>query len=142
MEYYLKFTVADIGFAVPINEVREIVRPHNITPPEKPIKYLIGHFPLRGVQLPVFNLPLFLDIDMKESGEIIVAVIDEFLVGFKAQRVLGIVQVEHLLSFPEFIKPRDFLKGVIQDQDSFLQVLSFRKLIAASRSPVFRSIRQ
>lgn len=141
MEYYLKFTIADIGFAVSINEVREIVRPHSISSPEKPVKYLIGHFPLRGVQMPVFDLPFFLEIEMREAGEIIVAVIDEFLVGFKVHRVLGIVQVERLLSFPEFIKPKDFLKGVIQDQDSFLQVLSFRKLLTAIRSPVFRSVR-
>ncbi len=138
MEYYLKFTVGDISFAAPIDEVTEIVRPRDVEIASKGAKNLMGHFNLRGDRVPIFDLPFFLEIGQTGSFEIIVSRIDRIAVGFKVNRVFGIVSVESQLPYPDIVKAKDFMPGVISDQDSFLQVLSFRKILSGTRGAVFK----
>lgn len=138
MEYYLKFTVGEISFAAPIEEVTEIVRPRDVEAPVKPVKNLMGHFNLRGDRVPIFDLPVFLDILQAGPFEIIVSRIDRIPVGFKVNRVSGIVSVDSRLPFPEIVKAKDFMPGVIPDQDSFLQVLSFCKILSGTHGAVFK----
>lgn len=140
MEYYLKFTVGNICFAAPIDEVTEIVRPRDVETANKGAKNLMGYFNLRGIRVPIFDLPVFLEIGQTGSFEIVVSMIDRVAVGFKVNRVFGIVSVESQLPFPDIVKAKDFMPGVIPDQDSFLQILSFRKILSGSRGAVFKKI--
>jgi chemotaxis signal transduction protein len=140
MEYYLKFAVGDIAFATPITEVTEIVRPREVRALEKSPKNVTGVFDLRGEKVPLYNLPEFLEIPAGGSFEVIVSRIEEILVGFKVFRVFGIVAAEELLPFPDIVKAKDFLLGVVPDQDTFLQVLSFAKLISGSRRQALKKI--
>jgi chemotaxis signal transduction protein len=138
MEYYLKFAVGEITFASPITEVTEIVRPREVLAMEKPLKNFLGVFDLRGERVPLYNLPEFLEIASTGTFEVIVSRIEDRPVGFKVARVFGIIAAEDLLPFPDIVKAKDFLLGVVPDQDSFLQVVSFSKLISGPRRTAFK----
>ena len=138
MDYYLKFAIGDIAFAVPITEVTEIVRPREVLTPIKSQKNVLGAFDLRGEKVPLYNLPEFLEIASTASFEVIVSRIEDRPVGFKVMRVFGIIAAEELLPFPDIVKAKDFLLGVVPDQDSFLQVISFFKLISGPRRAIIK----
>jgi len=138
MDYYLKFAVGDIAFAAPITEVTEIVRPREVVAPEKSLKNVLGAFDLRGEKVPLYNLPEFLKIAFSGSFEVIVSRIEDRPIGFKVLHVFGIIAAEELLPFPDIVKAKDFLLGVVPDQDSFLQVISFFKLISGSRRVIVK----
>jgi chemotaxis signal transduction protein len=138
MEYYLKFAVGDIEFAAPITEVTEIVRPREVQPPEKSMKNVIGSFDLRGEKVLLYNLPEFLEIASPGPFEVIVSRIENRSIGFKVLRVFGIIAADELLSFPDIVKAKDFLLGVVPDQNSFLQVISFNKLLSGPRRSIIK----
>ncbi len=133
MNYYLKFEISDIGFAIPIYEVKEIARPKTILPRNKIAKQLVGFFKLRNKRIPIYNLPKFLKIISDDKFEVIISEINRKQIGFKVDRVFGIIAIEELVPFPEFVKPKDYFKGIIREGDSLIQVLSFRKLISGQR---------
>jgi len=140
MEYYLKFAVGEIVFATPITEVTEIVRPRGVLILEKPQKHFLGIFELRGEKVPLFDLPEYLEINSPEAFEVIVSRVEDRPVGFKVARVFGIISAEDLLPFPDIVKAKDFLLGVVPDQDTFLQVVSFAKLISGPRRTALKKI--
>jgi len=133
MNYYLKYKIGIINFAAPIEEVREIVRPKEIQKEEKLTKNIVGFFTLRGKRVVLFDLPKFLDINTEDSFEVIISEIEEKYIGFKVDKVFGILGVEELIPFPEIVEPKDYFRGVIKENKSFLQVLSFTKLLSGAR---------
>jgi chemotaxis signal transduction protein len=141
MEYYLKYAVGEVDFATPIDEVGEIVRPREVIAVDKPAKNVLGTFDLRGEKIPLYNLPAFLDIAGTGPFEVIISRIGDVFIGFKVQRVFGIVAADELLPFPDIVKAKDFLLGVIPDQGTFLQVISFAKLISGPRRQIFKKIK-
>ncbi len=144
MNYYLKFAISDISFAAPIEEIKEIARPKSILKQEKKergAKNLIGFFHLRKEKLALYDLPNFLEIKQKNNSEfeVIISEIHNSRVGFKVDKVFGIITADDLVSFPEIARPRDYFKGVIKEGESVVQVLSFTKLMSGSR---FKSLKK
>lgn len=139
MNYYLKFIINDINFAVPIGEIKEVARPRSIMRLAKKSKNLIGSFELRREKLPLYDLPRFLDLHSCDPFEVIISVVQKKLIGFKVDEVYGIVIAQELTPFPELAYSKNYFLGVIKEGNSFIQVLSFKKIVSGRR---WRSVTQ
>lgn len=133
MKYYLKFIINDINFAAPIGEVKEVARPKSIMRPDKKSKNLVGLFELRREKLPLYDLPRFLDLQSHDPFEVIVSPVQRKLIGFKVDEVYGIVTSQELTPFPELAYTKKYFEGVIKEGDSFIQVLSLKKIVSGPR---------
>ncbi len=133
MNYYLKFVIGTVWFAVPIEEVKEIARPKTVLKQENVTKSLFGFFKLRKRRLPLYDLPKFFKIEADAKFEVIISEVNRKQIGFKVNKVLGIIAIKELVSFPQLVKPKDYFRGVIKEGDSIIQVLSFIKLISGVR---------
>lgn len=133
MNYYLKYTVGNIKFATGIEEIKEIVRPDEVTKEKNLSRNLVGYFNLREKKVLLYDLPNFLGVNADKKFEVIIAEISQRYIGFKVNKVFGIISVLDLIPFPELVKPKDYLKGVIKHDDELLQVLSFFKLLSGTR---------
>lgn len=134
MDYYLQYTIGNIKFATPIEELKEIVRPKEIRKAENLGKNLVGFFYLREKKVLLYDLSNFLAIEDKVNKfEVIIVEIAPGYIGFKVSKVLGIIAAKDLIPFPELVRSKDYFKGVIKDDGSFLQVLSFSKLLSGPR---------
>ncbi len=140
MKYLLKYTVGGIGLATPIDEVREIVRPKAIEMQETSAKYIMGYFNLRDEKVYLYDLPAFLGVSADSAFEVIITNIEDNNIGFKVTKVHGIINTEQLMPFPEIVRVKDYFRGVVRDNGSFLQVLSFRKLMTGSRLSSIRKL--
>jgi len=142
MIYLLKYTIGNVGLATPIEEIREIVRPKNINEAAKPAKYVLGFFDLRDEKVMLYDLPEFLGIKSSDGFEVIISNVEQRNIGFKVTKVFGIIGVEELLSFPDIVRAKDYFKGVVRDNSSFLQVLSFYKILSGSRFTAIKKLIQ
>jgi chemotaxis signal transduction protein len=133
MNYYLKFIINNINFAAPINEVKEVARPRSIMRPATKGKNLVGLFELRREKLPLYDLPRFLDLQSQDPFEVIISVVQRKLIGFKVDEVYGIVTSQELTPFPELAYSKKYFEGVIKEGNSFIQVLSFKKIVSGPR---------
>jgi chemotaxis signal transduction protein len=133
MNYYLKFTINDINFAAPIEEIIEIARPKIVLKQEKISKNIVGFFELRKKRLPIYDLPKFLELKTNDKFEVIVSEIKQKNIGFKVDKVFGIITAETITPFPDLISPKDYLPGLIKEEDDLVQVLLFRKVVTGSR---------
>ncbi len=131
--YYLKYSIGKVIFATPIEDVKEIARPKQITKKSSLPRNLIGYFRLRKQRVLLYDLVSFLKLNNDSRFEVIVTAIGGKLIGFRVNRVLGIVASSELRPFPELVKPKNFLKGVIKDGKTLIQVLSFEKFLSGSR---------
>ncbi len=119
--------------ATSVSEIKEVVRSKNLSTNTRLPKNVAGFFELRGRRICLFDLPSFLDIETSGNYEIIVAEINKFSIGFKVEKVYGIVSTEELLPYPELVTKKDYLIGVIKKKDEILQVLSFVKILSGPR---------
>ena len=138
----LKYAISNVGLATPIEEIQEIVRPKTLLRQEevnaRSTKYILGFFNLREEKVLLYDLPDFLglssvSVPTSEKFEVIIASIDRRSIGFKVNKVHGIIHADELMPFPEIVRVKDYFRGVVRDDGSFLQVLSFHKLMSGSR---------
>lgn len=140
MNYFLRFVLDKIHFAVPIEEVREIARPKSIRKQNGISKNILGIFELRSEKVPLFNLPAFLDAPTKEKFEVIISEYNETPVGFIVDKVLGVVSTEELLDYPAICTIDNFFSGVIIHSDSLIQVLSLTKIMSPQRMKSLKKV--
>jgi chemotaxis signal transduction protein len=134
MHYYLSFMIKDVSFAVPIEEVQEIARPKTMLIKEKSnIKNMIGHFNLRGVRIPLFNLSAHLALDHDDNHEVIIISHKDIMIGVRVDVVRGIVAARDIIPYPDMIPKRTFLMGIIPDEKALLQVISLMKIFTGKR---------
>ncbi|MEO0095585.1 MAG: chemotaxis protein CheW [candidate division WOR-3 bacterium] len=133
MNHYLYYQIGKIKMATSVSEIKEVVRSKNLSTNTRLPKNVAGFFELRGRRICLFDLPSFLDIETSGNYEIIVAEINKFSIGFKVEKVYGIVSTEELLPYPELVTKKDYLIGVIKKKDEILQVLSFVKILSGPR---------
>uniref|UniRef100_A0A7V0Z6Y6 CheW-like domain-containing protein n=1 Tax=candidate division WOR-3 bacterium TaxID=2052148 RepID=A0A7V0Z6Y6_UNCW3 len=119
--------------ATDINEIKEIIRPKNIVFEGKIPKNLAGFCEFRGKRLWVFDLAVFLGIEQGKDFEIIIAEINETLIGFKVGKVYGIVSTDEIFPYPGIVETKDYLMGIIKSDQEIIQVLSFVKIISGAR---------
>ena len=133
MNYYLKFAIGDAEFAVPIDEVKEIARPKKVQKDEKTQRGIFGSFVFRKRKIILYDLPQFLRIEPKDTFEVIISEMNQKRIGFKVDKVHGVIAVEILAPIPALAKPKNYLRGVIVEDENLVQVLSLTKLLSGTR---------
>ncbi|MEO0142890.1 MAG: chemotaxis protein CheW [candidate division WOR-3 bacterium] len=133
MNYFLEYLIGGIKFVTQIEEIKEITRPKDIIKSADMPRNITGFFELRGEKLPLFDLPGFLGLESKDKFEVIVSEISQVNIGFKVNKVNGIVISESIIPFPEIVRAKDYLKGVIKRDNELLQIISLNKLISKAR---------
>lgn len=133
MAHFLKYEIGGVGFASPIEEVQEIVRPKAVQSDVAIGKNFAGFFELRDQRIPIYSLPAFLGIKSAARGEVITSRIGEHLIGFLVDKVHGIVESPGMIPLPDLVRPRDYLQSVVKDGETFLQVISFVKIMTVQR---------
>lgn len=130
MNYYLRFTLDAMDFAVPIEEVREIARPKSIIKQNGVSKNVLGVFELRSEKVPLFNLPALLKVTARKKFEVIVSECGKIPVGFVVDKVLGVLSIKDLADYPTLCEVDSFFSGIIIHGDDLIQVLSLAKIIS------------
>ena len=138
MTYFLKFSINDIIFAVPIDEITEVARPKKILKKGKLARHFIGFIELRKEIIPVFDLHEFFSLKQSDKFEVIVSYINKISVAVKVDKVSGIVTSEVLNDYPSFVKHDKYLKGVFTQDGDVIQVLSLAKLMSGQRLKALR----
>ncbi len=133
MNYYLKFAIGNVEFAVPIDEVKEIARPKKVQKDEKNRRGIFGSFVSRKRKIIVFDLPQFLRIEPKDTFEVVISEVNHKRIGFKVDKVHGVIAVETLAPIPDLAKPKNYLRGVVVEDENLVQVLSLTKLLSGTR---------
>jgi chemotaxis signal transduction protein len=134
MQYYLTFMIADVSFAVPVDEVQEIARPKSMRKKKKnTVKHMLGYFTLRGVVIPLFDLSAHLSFKTSENQEVIIIKRQDVMIGVKVDEVLGIVAARDVTPYPDLVPTRNFLIGIIPDEKPLLQVISLMKIFTTQR---------
>ncbi len=133
MNYFLKYTIGSIKFATPIEEIKEVTRPKEIVKSEELPKNIAGFFNLRGKKVLLYDLPHFLEIKSEDKFEVIIIEIGQNYIGFKVNNILGIISASELSQFPEIVKAKNYLIGVIKQDKELLQIISLTRLLSGSR---------
>ena len=134
MRYYLSFMIEDVSFAVPIGEVQEIARPKSMLIRKKnAVKNMLGHFKLRGVRIPLFDLSSHFSLNSHDDHEVIIIKHQDVLIGVRVDEVLGIVATRDVIPYPDLIPKRTFLIGILPSEKPLLQVISLRKIFTKQR---------
>lgn len=133
MNYYVKFVIGSVAFAVTVNEVKEIARPKSVQTKEKTLKNICGFFVFRKKMIVLYDLPKFLKMESKSQFEVIIAEVNRRHIGFKVDKVCGVIAAEILSPFPELVMAKNYLRGVIKEGESLIQVLSLTRLLSGVR---------
>lgn len=133
MNYFLYYQIGSIKFATAIEEIKEIARAKDFIAQEKLPKNITGFFNLRGKRICIFDLPAFLEIEADKDFEIIVVAINQNNIGFKVEKIFGIVSAEQIIPYPNIVQTKDYLKGVIKQDKDILQILSFKRILSGQR---------
>jgi chemotaxis signal transduction protein len=132
MKYYLKYTISGVQLATPIEEVKEVARPKTVMRGKRS-KHLIGFINVRKKKIPFYDLPTLLGIEAGDTFEAIVSHMNKAVIGFKVNKVIGIITAEDLFPFPELVHAKNYFSGIIREDDSVIQVLSLKKLVSRFR---------
>ncbi len=130
----LSFRLGDEHYAVMVDDVREVLKPRDLTPVPNTPDYVLGVTSLRGTMLPVVDLCIRLGLApgvRDEKSRIIVISPDEEDVGLLADRVTGVFRVS-----PDAVKPApenieqgaEFLRGIVRKDDRLFILLDVGKI--------------
>jgi len=136
----LSFLLGSEEYVVPVEQVREILTPREITPVPHTADYFIGVCSLRGTVMPVIDLNRRLGLVASERDEksriIVVSLGPDDQVGLFVDRVRGVVRF-----LPSFIRPSpenvaqssgaEFLQGIARKDDRLYILLDVEKTVGS-----------
>ncbi|WAA13222.1 chemotaxis protein CheW [Fervidibacillus halotolerans] len=134
----IEFMLGDKCFGIPVLNVREIIRPSNITPVPRSHPFIEGITEIRGEVLPVINLAKALSIDHHHPGRE-----ERFIIGeFCEQRVTFHVDgVRQIVTSKNQEQPDDlyggkeaFVKSVIKTEKQMIIILDYEKILEEIRT--------
>lgn len=132
----LCFRVANEKYAVNIMEIKEIIKPREVTEVPRVPPYISGVLSLRGIIIPVFNMHMRLGhtvIQDSGKGRIIVVKKEGEFCGIKVDEVIQVVRIS-----PTTIEPppavlegidRDFVGGIGRFDGQMLILLNLEKVL-------------
>ncbi|MFW5962245.1 MAG: chemotaxis protein CheW [bacterium] len=132
------FKLGTEEFGVNIIDIREIIKPIEVTHLPETESWLEGVISLRDIVIPIVDLRKYLDISFNktEQEKIILTQIDGELVGFKVDSVEGItyIQNDELDSPPKIAKQNYIQKIAIQKNKKMILVLSLEELLKSDKA--------
>jgi purine-binding chemotaxis protein CheW len=133
------FRVGSEDYVIDIMRIKEIINPQRITPVHDDTGLLEGVINLRGSIIPVIDLRRRFGLSRSENqkaSKIIIAVIDERVVGFWVDEVLDVIRIprSHIKPPPALgdnMEPGMIL-GVCQSGERLLLLLNLKKVLTPS----------
>ena len=136
----LSFLLGNEEYVVPVDRVREVLTPKEITPVPHAADYLVGVCSLRGTVMPVIDLNRRLGLAASTRDEksriIVVSLGQDDQVGLFVDRVRGVVRLlsSAIRPAPETVAQgagAEFLKGIARKDDQLYILLDVEKAIGA-----------
>jgi purine-binding chemotaxis protein CheW len=136
----LSFLLGNEDYVVPVDRVREVLTPKEITPVPHTADYLVGVCSLRGTVMPVVDLNRRLGLAASARDEksriIVVSLGQDDQVGLFVDRVRGVVRFlsSAVRPAPETVAQgagAEFLKGIARKDDQLYILLDVEKAIGA-----------
>jgi purine-binding chemotaxis protein CheW len=136
----LSFLLGNEEYVVPVDRVREVLTPKEITPVPHTADYLVGVCSLRGTVMPVIDLNrrlgLAASVRDEKSRIIVVSLGQDDQVGLFVDRVRGVVRflTSAVRPAPETVAQgagAEFLKGIARKDDQLYILLDVEKAIGA-----------
>ncbi len=136
----LSFLLGSEEYVVPVERVREVLTPKEITPVPHTADYLVGVCSLRGTVMPVVDLNRRLGLAASARDEksriIVVSLGQDDQVGLFVDRVRGVVRfpLSSVRPAPETVAQgtgAEFLKGIARKDDRLYILLDVEKAIGA-----------
>jgi purine-binding chemotaxis protein CheW len=136
---FLCFRVCSEQYAINIMEIKEIIKPREITEVPRSPDFISGVLSLRGIIIPVFNMVKRLhlepvEIDSRER--IIVVSKGEELFGILVDEVLQVVRIpEGAIEQPPAVLEgidRDFVQGIGRHSSGMLILLNMASILDVS----------
>jgi purine-binding chemotaxis protein CheW len=136
----LSFLLGNEDYVVPVDRVREVLTPKEITPVPHTADYLVGVCSLRGRVMPVVDLNRRLGLAESARDEksriIVVSLGQDDQVGLFVDRVRGVVRFlsSAVRPAPETVTQgagSEFLKGIARKDDQLYILLDVEKAIGA-----------
>jgi purine-binding chemotaxis protein CheW len=132
----LRFRVADEDYGVSLLEIREIIKPRDITEVPGMPDFVAGVLSLRGIIIPVFNLRLRLGLGANQAPgheRIIIARKQEVSVGLLVDEVYQVINlslsaIEKAPTVLEGID-REFVSGIGRQGQRMLILLDLEKVL-------------
>jgi len=136
---FLRFRVADEEYGVSLLEIREIIKPRDITDVPGMPDFVAGVLSLRGIIIPVFNLRLRLGLATNEATgreRIIIAKRQEGLFGLLVDEVYQVINlsVAAIEAAPTVLEgiDREFVSGIGRHAQRMLILLDLEKIVDIS----------
>ena len=132
----LSFLLGSEEYAVPVEQVREILTPQEITPVPHTADYLLGVCSLRGTVMPVIDLNrrLGLSVSLRDekSRIVVVSLERDDQVGLFVDRVRGVVRIapSAVQPAPETVEQgggAEFVKGIARMNERLYILLDVEK---------------
>lgn len=132
------FRVGDQMYALDILRIKEVIRPHKLTPVPKSPAFIEGVINLRGVVIPVVDLRRRFDQETIESGQksrIIISVLAGKVVGLQVDEVAEVRNYtrQEIQPAPRFLegKETDYFLGVCQRDDDLVMIINLEKILSS-----------
>jgi purine-binding chemotaxis protein CheW len=135
------FTIGELEYAVDIMRISRIIRSQTIRPVPQAPAYIDGVIELRGVVIPIIDLRSRFGLEpvppTRATKQIIVQV-DDRLVGFVVDEVVGMVRVEQsaIRPTPEWIAGPEaaIFSGLCRREDHLVLLVNLKALISSKES--------
>jgi len=136
---YLRFRVADEEYGVSLLEIREIIKPRDITEVPGMPDFVAGVLSLRGIIIPVFNLRLRLGLERNEAPgceRIVIVRRQEGLFGLLVDEVYQVINLSaaSIEGAPAVLEgiDREFVSGIGRHGKRMLILLDLEKVLDIS----------
>jgi purine-binding chemotaxis protein CheW len=123
-------------YAVNIMEIKEIIKPREITEVPRVPDFISGVLSLRGIIIPIFDMRRRLHLSSSEGGikeRIIVVSRGDELFGIQVDEVLQVVRIsENLIEQPPAVLEgidRDFVLGIGRHDSRMLIMLNLANIL-------------
>lgn len=133
---FLCFRVSDEKYAINIMQIKEIIKPREVTEVPRVPQFVSGILSLRGIIIPVFNMRRRLGLPVvQESAKerIIVIRKDEEFCGILVDEVIQVVRIAaHSIEPPPAVLDavdRDFVNGIGRYDGMMLILLNLEKIL-------------
>lgn len=125
-------------YAIPVERVREVLSPREVTPVPHTPEYILGVCALRGAVLPIIDLKQRLGLAKTEIDEktrvVVVGLDDEDRIGFLVDRVRGVLRfpAAQVRPVPETVEQgAEFLAGIVRQEERLIILLDVYKAATA-----------
>lgn len=133
--HIIGFMIGNEEFAVPILNVKEIIKPIEYTRVPAVPDYVLGVFNLRGTVLPLINMRLKFGLPaIKQDGDtrfLVISQKDE-MIGFMIDKLTGAVRIPEsdIDPIPEsFNENQNLLQGIGKREDRLITILRVENLL-------------